>query len=94
MREPTLARRAHAAYAAIVKVEDELVRVVTAACGELRVGDEAEWTTDHYDNSIEVYGVGEIDLDSAAAKLKESGFSRVWLHQHPPPRGDCRCPWR
>lgn len=87
----SLASRVHDAHHAVDRIEAELCEVVTAACGELEAGDEEEWTTDHYDNSIEVYGVGVIDLDAAAAKLKEAGFSKVWLHQHAPPRGDCKC---
>lgn len=90
----SLASRVHAARRAVDSTEGELLDVVTAACGALASGDGEDWTTDGYDNSIEVYGVGEIDLDVSAAKLKESGFALVWLHQHPAPRGNCKCPCR
>lgn len=90
----TLAERTHAAYDALSDIEEELLEAVTSACGPLATGDEKEWTTDYYDNSIEVYGVGDIDLDAAAVKLKESGFSLVWLHKHPPPRNMCVCKCR
>ncbi len=67
---------------------------MTAACGEGHAGEDGdEIRTDYYDNSIEVWGVGEIDLAAAAAKLKKSGFVRVWLHQHAG-HGGCKCPCR
>lgn len=87
----TLAERVHEANYLMVKLESELVDVVEAACGET-YSDE-DYRTDGYDNSIEVWGVGEIDLGVAARKLKESGFCRVWLHQHPE-RENCGCPCR
>lgn len=86
----TLAEQVHEAKAAFDHLEDELTKAVLAACGNFGDG---EIRTDRYDNSIEVWGVREIDLDAAASKLKESGFERVWLHQHLD-RVSCRCPCR
>lgn len=77
----------------MLKMEHDLVRAVEAACGERVTGDESDLRTDYYDNSIEVWGVLDIDLDAAARKLKESGFDRVWLHQHMD-RECCKCPCR
>lgn len=88
----TLAARVHEAQIASMKLESELFDAIRLACGELHDGE--SWTTDYYDNSIEVYGVRGIDLTAAAAALKACGFSRVWLHQHESPRGDCKCPAR
>jgi len=43
----------------------------------------SDWTADHYDESIEVYGVLDPDEETAAvALLKTQGFKIVWLHDH------------
>lgn len=89
----TLAERCHEVQLLTATMEDDLVRAVEAACGRRVAGDEDDTRTDHYDNSLEVWGVLEIDLDAAAQNLKESGFDRVWLHQHSE-RENCKCPCR
>ena len=53
------------------------------------------FTTDWYDRSIEVYiPVAPADPDGVARALFALDFSLVWIHPHPSPRGDCRCPVR
>lgn len=90
--QETLAARVHQANLRATGCEIELVEAVNAAVGEWGGnGDSEDLRTDHYDNSIEVWGVGGIDLRSAAKKLHGLGFDRVWLHQHAD-RANCACP--
>lgn len=86
----TLAERCHQVQLLTATMERDLFTAIEAACGTLATGDDEGIRTDQYDNSIELWGVPDIDLAIAAAKLKACGFERVWLHQHIS-RGDCKC---
>ena len=70
------------------RAEGDVSDVVQAALGV----DEMtfhEWTADYYDESIEVYDVtGDVKCDAFWA----AGFAKVWIHRHPAPRGNCKCP--
>lgn len=89
----SLAERCHQVQHLTSRMEHDLVRAVDDACGPRSLSDDDCLRTDGYDNSIEVWGVGDIDLDGAARKLKESGFDKVWLHQHID-NNNCKCPCR
>lgn len=88
----TLAERVHAANLAATKADADLWEAIVKACGPLDLDDD-DIRTDYYDNSIEIWSVGDIDLDASATKLKSHGFAKVWLHQHHR-RTNCECPCR
>ncbi len=93
-KQASLAERIHESHISASLLDGQLYEAVIAACGELRAADgDDEIHTDYYDNSIEVWGVGAVEIDEVVGKLKGLGFDRVWLHQHAE-RGDCRCPCR
>jgi hypothetical protein len=78
---PTLADRLFAAERAVTLVEDELHELLITILG----GDGYEDVThDHYDRSIEIYGVGPDVVLSAddQEKLRAAGFDRCWTHVH------------
>lgn len=82
----TPAKKLHAAFFAHSNAEEVISELLDATCP-----DRDDFSTDYYDNSIEVYGV----TPSAATHdaMKAAGFSIVWQHTHPSPRGnDCTCP--
>lgn len=89
----TLAELCHQVQDLTAQMEHDLVHAVEVACGRRTPSDEDCLRTDGYDNSLEVWGVGDIDLDAAALTLKSQGFARVWLHQHVG-RENCKCPCR
>ena len=76
--------------------ETSIENAIEECCGLTWQGDGEAWTADGYDNSIEVYGVGDdVNLDESASNLADMcGFALVWLHRHSPPRGMCKCPVR
>lgn len=73
-----LADRLWAAERAHSDIEDELVDVLQSIFEDRW----ADFTSDHYDRSIEIYGVpADFVLDDAAKlALREAGFDRVWTH--------------
>ncbi len=82
----TIAEELFAAAHATAKAEDK----VDAILSEVAPGAWSEYTSDYYDESIEVYGV----TPSAAIHdaMKAAGFAIVWQHNHEPPRNGCKCP--
>lgn len=90
--EQTLAARYYRAYATFHDIEDEIVEKLSAAGVDVE-----DFTADHYDESIEIYGlvlsVSDVVLDDT---LRQMGFKLVWVHApecKPPDRG-CKCPAR
>lgn len=52
-----------------------------------------DFTCDPYDDSIEIYGRLPVEYHAVIGKaMHDIGFVRVWVHDHPAPRGSCTCP--
>ena len=87
MGSVTLAATVFATSIAFAKAEDELIELLWRLYGERG---HSEFTFDHYDESIEVYGC----TPTAAAfdGLRDAGFARIWQHAHPEEDRDrCGC---
>lgn len=67
------------------RVESDVCAAAEAACPGF-----VEFTADWYDESIEVYMVGDAPVDMAA--LWAIGFKRAWIHRHEEVTRDCGCP--
>lgn len=80
----TLAQECHAAVRALDMVEQKIGALLSDVAVKW-----SDFTTDHYDNSIEVYGVTPSSAIHDACKA--AGFTLVWQHDHDPPRGGCVC---
>lgn len=71
-------------------IEDQLVELIIKLHGS-RPGECEEVTTDHYDNSVEIYG--QEPSDEVRDGMFAIGFDRVWQHPHGYPRdASCQCP--
>jgi hypothetical protein len=82
----TFAECLWAAEREVARLEDELGDTLDELFGESGWQD---FQTDHYDRSIEVFGVVEPQLlpDNSRAKLAAEGFRKAWLHADPKERG-------
>lgn len=77
----TIADRLWAAEPVVSLIEEELADMLDVIIGPHGWDD---FTTDHYDRSIEIYGVGpDVVLSSDdQEKLRAAGFDRCWTHTH------------
>ncbi|HEU4731739.1 MAG TPA: hypothetical protein VFT22_27775, partial [Kofleriaceae bacterium] len=75
----TLADEIFAATLAMDRAEIKAYELLVDLLGENGCTD---WTTDHYDRSIEIFGVapGLVLSEAQQRALREAGFSRCWTH--------------
>jgi hypothetical protein len=84
------AARIHEAKLLSDVIESQLVELIMKLHAD-RAGECEEITTDHYDNSIEIYG--QTPSDEVRDGMFAIGFDRVWQHPHGYPRdASCQCP--
>jgi hypothetical protein len=88
-RPPLTAAHLHEATIRLDVLEGELFELLIRLRDGLP-GEIDEFTTDYYDNSIEIYGVAPSDV--VRDGMFAIGFDSVWQHPHPAPRGECKCP--